>query len=145
MSANETQVGGQHYQTTYQHWDWCIEALNNRYLEGQVTKYVARWRKKNGLQDLEKAAHFLQKLNEAYIQSLVSAIGAGRGAATQTHVAACTENFCVHNNLTGTERKIMQLMANWRTSAGLIDAAACLEDLMHEARSADKQRVTDGG
>lgn len=63
-SANEIQVGGTHYnESQIQHWDMAVSyALP--YLEGQVTKYVTRWRKKNGLQDLEKAAHFAQKLYE---------------------------------------------------------------------------------
>jgi len=65
MKANDTQVGGLHYRTGYQHWDFVIEHLENRYLEGQITKYVTRWRRKNGLQDLMKASHFLVKLIEA--------------------------------------------------------------------------------
>lgn len=69
--ANARQVGGDHYQSTagrcpvcggeVQHWDF---AANMPYLEGCVTKYVTRWRKKNGVQDLEKAQHFLAKLIE---------------------------------------------------------------------------------
>jgi hypothetical protein len=31
----------------------------------QITKYVMRWKDKNGIQDLEKAAHFLEKYIEA--------------------------------------------------------------------------------
>lgn len=60
-SANSTQVGGSHYGLTdYQHWDMVIE-FGLDYFQGQITKYVMRWNKKNGVQDLEKAKHFLQK------------------------------------------------------------------------------------
>jgi hypothetical protein len=58
---NERQVGGDHYQSPIQHWD-LVSSRDMSYLGGQITKYVARWRKKNGIQDLQKAAHFLDKL-----------------------------------------------------------------------------------
>lgn len=62
--ANDTQVGGDHYrQQKIQHWDYVI-ANGIPYMEAQIIKYVSRWRTKNGLQDLEKALHFLQKLLE---------------------------------------------------------------------------------
>jgi len=63
MPANDNQVGGDHYKGEIQHWDWAVSE-NLGYLEGCITKYVARWRKKNGLQDLEKAQHYLTKLIE---------------------------------------------------------------------------------
>lgn len=63
MSANDRQVGGKHYNMGIQHWDLVI-ANDIPYLEAQIIKYVMRWRNKNGLQDLEKARHFLDKLIE---------------------------------------------------------------------------------
>lgn len=64
--ANEKQVGGEHYQQVdgEQHWDrqW---RLNGRgYFIGCITKYVERYPLKNGIEDLEKARHFLDKLIE---------------------------------------------------------------------------------
>jgi len=64
QTANETQVAGEHYRTTIQHWDYVL-ANDLGYFEGQITKYVTRWRKKNGLEDLRKARHFLDKLIES--------------------------------------------------------------------------------
>ena len=32
------------------------------FLEGNIVKYVSRWKHKNGLQDLEKAKQYLDKL-----------------------------------------------------------------------------------
>jgi hypothetical protein len=61
--ANSRQVGGDHYKTSIQHWDYVI-ANDIPYLEAQIIKYVTRWRKKNGIQDLRKAQHFLDKLIE---------------------------------------------------------------------------------
>jgi hypothetical protein len=33
-------------------------------MEGSVIKYISRWRDKNGLEDLYKCRHFLNKLIE---------------------------------------------------------------------------------
>lgn len=63
MAANDRQEGGAHYRTAIQHWDYVL-ANGLGYLEGQITKYVTRWRKKNGIEDLKKASHFLDKLIE---------------------------------------------------------------------------------
>ena len=62
-NSNERQVGGGHYCTPIQHWDY-VAANNLDYFQGQITKYVSRWKKKNGVQDLEKAQHFLEKYLE---------------------------------------------------------------------------------
>jgi FMN-dependent NADH-azoreductase len=64
--ANGRQVAGDHYrQMQIQHWDLVV-ANGIPYLDAQVLKYVMRHAAKNGKQDLEKAAHFLQKMIEVY-------------------------------------------------------------------------------
>lgn len=64
MAANSKQVGGAHYKgSAIEHWD-IVAQHNLDYFQGQITKYVMRWRKKNGIQDLEKAQHFLEKYIE---------------------------------------------------------------------------------
>lgn len=63
MKANKTQVGGQHYKSSIQHWDYVV-ANDIPYLEAMTIKYLTRWRKKNGAEDLYKAKHFLRKLFE---------------------------------------------------------------------------------
>lgn len=63
MKANNSQVGGAHYRTEIQHWDYVV-ANELDYFQGQITKYVTRWKKKNGIQDLKKAQHFLTKYIE---------------------------------------------------------------------------------
>lgn len=59
--ANDRQVGGDHYMTEdgIQHWD----LFGPDYLIGYATKYM-RWRKKGGIEDLEKAIHVVEKLKE---------------------------------------------------------------------------------
>lgn len=60
--ANDIQHGGNHYKQFkgYEPWD-VITAWNLGYLEGTALKYIARWQHKNGIEDLQKAIHFLQK------------------------------------------------------------------------------------
>ena len=62
-SANSRQVAGSHYRSDIQHWDFVV-ANQLDYFQGQITKYVVRWKKKNGVDDLLKAQHFLQKYIE---------------------------------------------------------------------------------
>ena len=62
--ANKRQVGGDHYKgPKIEHWDWSWENKHDPF-QYQITKYVDRHHKKNGLQDLLKAKHFLEKYIE---------------------------------------------------------------------------------
>lgn len=64
LPANEVQVGGEHYKkNAIQPWDYIVSNQLG-YLEGNVVKYVSRWKDKGGRQDLEKAKHYLDKLLE---------------------------------------------------------------------------------
>lgn len=62
MSANNTGPG--HYKDkAIQPWDFVV-SNNLGYLEGNVIKYITRWRQKDGVQDLRKAKHYIEKLIE---------------------------------------------------------------------------------
>jgi hypothetical protein len=61
--ANDYQVGGSHYKSEIQHWDYVV-ANEIPYLEAMIIKYLTRWRKKGGAEDVRKAYHFLLKLAE---------------------------------------------------------------------------------
>lgn len=65
MSADDIQHGGTHYKQfkNFEPWD-VITAWNLGYLDGTALKYIARWRHKNGIEDLQKAVHFLTKCIE---------------------------------------------------------------------------------
>jgi hypothetical protein len=64
MTANDKQVSGTHYKDKdIQPWDY-IASNNLGYFEGNVVKYVSRWKDKGGVEDLEKARHYLDKLIE---------------------------------------------------------------------------------
>jgi Protein of unknwon function (DUF3310) len=58
----KVQVGGNHYKDMPIQPVEFIHANGIPYIEGAVIKYVCRWRNKNGINDLQKAAHFLELL-----------------------------------------------------------------------------------
>ena len=64
MSANLYQVGGTHYvEQAIQPWDFIV-SNELGFLEGNIIKYVARYKSKDGIDDLQKAMHYLTKLIE---------------------------------------------------------------------------------
>ena len=68
MTANNKQIGGEHYKkhgvSGEQHWDRQYRLFGPGYFIGCATKYIERYKDKNGKQDLEKAIHFIEKLIE---------------------------------------------------------------------------------
>lgn len=64
MSALDTQVAGDHYRLLKIQPIEFIHANGIPFAEGNVIKYVARWRDKGGIADLEKAKHYLELLIE---------------------------------------------------------------------------------
>jgi Protein of unknwon function (DUF3310) len=61
-----------HYDTTIQPWEamqsWMTREQFEGFLRGNIIKYVARYDKKNGVEDLRKAKHYLCKLIQLKIQ-----------------------------------------------------------------------------
>lgn len=67
--ASTRQVGGDHYrQKTIQPWtameSWMTREEFEGYLRGNVIKYIARYKDKNGIEDVYKARHYLERLTE---------------------------------------------------------------------------------
>ena len=48
----------------YQHWDLVLDHWGPEYHLACAAKYVCRWRKKGGLEDLHKALTFLEKIRQ---------------------------------------------------------------------------------
>ena len=59
-----TQVGGAHYKALAIQPVQYIHANKIPFIEGNIIKYVSRWRNKGGTADLEKAKHFIDLLIE---------------------------------------------------------------------------------
>ena len=64
QNALNKQVAGSHYKDQPIQPVEYIHANAIGYFEGNVIKYVSRWRKKNGVADLEKAKHYIELLIE---------------------------------------------------------------------------------
>jgi len=63
MESNVKQIGGEHYLKSIQPWDYIV-ANDLGFLEGNIVKYITRYKEKGGVVDLEKAKHYLEKLIE---------------------------------------------------------------------------------
>jgi hypothetical protein len=73
MSANDTQIGGDHYTSkAIQPWEameaWMSKEAFEGFLTGNSLKYLARWKDKGGVDDLRKAKHYIEKLIELETQ-----------------------------------------------------------------------------
>jgi hypothetical protein len=64
MSAKDKQVGGNHYQALAIQPAEFIHKNGIGFLAGNIIKYVCRYKQKGGIQDLEKAKHYVEMLIE---------------------------------------------------------------------------------
>lgn len=100
------QHGGDHYQAEYQHWDWASD-IGMLYLAGTATKYLSRWRKKAGLDDLLKSRTYLEKMIACWDRTIyVDTID------PPANVDELTEKFVLSNNLGEVEARICRLLSN---------------------------------
>ena len=128
MSANSKQIGGSHYADggEVQHWDF-IAQNGLSYLVGCATKYVTRHRKKHGKQDLEKALHYIEKLQELYAQGLV------KPDAHAWPLAITVPEFARANGLSEAEEAVVLCLAGWADDRALLDAWEIVDGLIKEA------------
>lgn len=63
-NMEEKQIGGSHYDKGVYEPLNIIDHYALDFYEGNALKYLLRWRKKNGVQDLEKAKHYIELLIE---------------------------------------------------------------------------------
>ena len=132
MSANNIQVAGNHYRAKVQHWDYAIHALNNRYLEGNITKYVVRHRKKNGAVDLAKAIHYMDKLVESFNAGEVT-------YHVTTDLNFDIHSFIVENGLNTVEAFVVKRLAHWTTVEHLEQARDAIVTLLQEQHDRDRR------
>ncbi len=115
-SANAHQVGGEHYRALnaeLQHWD-LVALTGMGYFEGQITRYLARWRRKNGAEDVAKAMHYTDKLTE-----LVSAERYLYRVSCTAAGWAAFKRFVAEQRLTRTEELAFEICINWTTTRDL--------------------------
>ena len=122
--ANAHQIGGTHYRSEFQHWDLVVETRTG-YLEGCITKYVVRWRRKNGLEDLRKAHHYLCKLIE------VAQLGYSNRNSAEPQIL---ENYFVANEVPSAEQSVMHSVFTWQDARDLEQCTQCARDIDSRCR-----------
>lgn len=120
-TASTLQVGGNHYAAEYQHWDWAEEiGLGN--MEYAATKYITRWRRKDGLQDLKKARSYVAKLMELHTNK------------SRVNPAVCIpgafDRFCTQNNVSGRERDVCLILNYWSRYSDLESVLVIIRDII---------------
>jgi len=65
------QIGGDHYMKLKIQPVEFIHKNGISYIEGNIIKYVVRWRDKGGIDDLRKARHYLDMLIEMELKCTV--------------------------------------------------------------------------
>jgi hypothetical protein len=118
------QVGGDHYLAEFQHWDWAAETQLG-YLEGNATKYVARWRKKNGRQDLEKARSYVRKLMGVHNQTMLVPAGYRPGQSYEK-----ATRFVQSAGLNEEDADIIHRLDCWTQVQDLINVVEALDRII---------------
>jgi len=118
MSALNEQPGGNHYKDKAIQPVQYIHANGIGYCEGNVIKYVSRWREKNGLQDLLKARHYIDLLIE--LEGLEKSEFGQQNTidyrADAEKVSASPQYFTTEAALTYEQREAIKMILAGRTS-----------------------------
>jgi len=101
MSALDKQVGGKHYKEFKIQPIQYITANNIPYIEGNIIKYISRWRDKGGIDDLDKVIHYVELLKEVEV-----------GKSERTHRGEAS----LKNSLKRGARKLGSYI--WKTNKG---------------------------
>lgn len=122
QDPNEIQIGGDHYKgAKFQPWDWALYQLG--YYETSTIGYIVRFRKKGGIQDLEKALHYLDKM-------LAAALGDEYSNRCQADNLTVLD-FNKQNNCDRWQSLAIHLLVQWRVRDELIEAKKVIKELIH--------------
>jgi len=123
------QEGGDHYQAEYQHWDWVID-IHMSYLPACATKYVSRWWKKNGVQDLLKAKTYVQKMIANYDKIILNECD------PPANIDQLNSRFRKANHLPDMEFEICCLLSDWQSKNQLEFVVKMIDQLTVNAQKA---------
>ena len=93
------QIGGDHYRKLVIQPVELIRDINANFFQGNVIKYVTRYKDKNGIKDLEKAKHYLELMRELKPQTDTK--------LSQEYLLEAVANYSTGNNLGDFERDII--------------------------------------
>lgn len=125
--ANLHQVGGEHYAGKSQHWDVVLAMYGPGYLFGCATKYIIRWRKKGGLEDLQKADHYLQKAEEHFEQMGAEWVNPNFNTVLYEFKLGPTEEFIILQLLFAEKVNLTSIRSSREALRQLIDANTAQE------------------
>lgn len=123
------QHGGDHYQAEYQHWDWATD-IGMLYLIGTATKYLSRWKKKGGVDDLIKSKTYLEKAIKSWNVLYLDTIQPPDSCQGKT------EQFIASNQLGEKEAEICRLLSDLYVDEEALnckEALRLLEQLIADA------------
>ena len=122
VDPNSMQVDGTHYRTEYQVWDF-VENNGLGGLEHAIIKYICRWREKgDGIVDLQKAIHYIDKLIELHLNRH----RVPKGIAPMHDI----NHFCDVQNLPKLEGDVVILISRWACHNDLIVCRREIYDLI---------------
>ena len=146
MNVNDKQVGGEHYRSDVQHWDF-VEHNGLPYVLGCATKYVSRWRKKHDYpelfrqvascfgvklptpqEDLLKSVHYIEKAIELHRAGHLPPPGA------LLRLPVSVDDFATANKLTQQEREVIRILACWDEVEQLETAILHIEVIAKEGK-----------
>lgn len=133
MPANDKQIAGTHYKTEtgIQPWDYFVGA-NVPFLEASAAKYLLRYKKKGGKQDLEKALHFIEKRIEC--------VRAGFGIDSSVPCKRRPFNELMDAfDVADDVRMSIGFVMHWRREEHLIHAAARVKKMIDDAENTEKE------
>ena len=98
-SALDEQVGGDHYKKLDMQPIELIRDINANFFQGNVIKYITKYKDKNGIKDLEKAKHYLELMKHLKPQTDTELHG--------DYIMAAIVNYSTSNNLGNIETDII--------------------------------------
>jgi hypothetical protein len=120
-----------YYKSSYMHWDFAVK-VGLGYLDGCSTKYVARWRGKEGLKDLRKAWNYLEKLIE---------IGDYNIHRKNVEIDIELHRFVEANKLTFLEHQYLFILCTYRNEIALRGARQILAKIIATATKEENERI----
>lgn len=121
------QVGGDHYESSYEHWDWATDQ-QLCYFVAAATKYIVRWRSKDGAKDLKKAYSYMEKYD--------SLLKLDRNIPSVRKIYETKfDNFIEANSVPGLESLCCRLMVTFTKGAPLGPIKTIIDHLIASAEA----------
>lgn len=138
-SALDEQVGGDHYKKLGVQPVELISAINANFFQGNVIKYVTRYKDKNGIKDLEKAKHYLELMKELKPQTDTKLY--------KDNIMAVVADYSANNKLGDLEKDIILAITYKDGEESIpnenIDIAICLTDTLIKDMATQVDKIAE--